>query len=204
MKYVTTAAVIAVSTPGALAGSSIFTDQATFVAQLDGLFLFDDFSGLAFGVPPLDPIVFSENGFSATASAVDSAVDGNGTDDGLFNSPGVLSVNSGSDALRIDFSPNTTSVGGNFFSSDFDFNPQALELTFELGDGTTTSVPSGSGFVGFTNLAGISSLTIDGLDGGLTPNFPAADDLWVGAAIPAPGAGALLALTGIASLRRRR
>lgn len=204
MRIASALAVCAATAVSATASVSQFTNEADFLAQLDGAFLYEDFSGLAFGVAP-NGTAFSDNGFTATASAVDSATDGDGAVSELFNDVGVLSVENATDALFLEFSAGTTAVAGNFFSSDFDLLPQAFEVTIQTNDGTLVSFLSGTGFIGFTDNAGISSLTIDGPDGPNDEfnNWPASSDLWVGA-VPAPGAVALLGVSGLFATRRRR
>lgn len=197
---------------GALASTSVFTDESSFLAQLDGPALNEDFGGLAAGLAA-GPFVFSDNGFTATATSVASAIDGPGGTQEFFNDPGLLTLNSATDAIRFDFSPNTTAVGGVFLATDINFFAvPGVDVIVELNDGTTETITTVTGdeFVGFVNLAGISSIVIDAPDvldpifGGTTPIWPAADQLIAGAAIPAPGAAALLGLAGVAGLRRRR
>jgi len=192
-----------------MAQSSVFTDEASFLAQLDEPFLSEDFSGNTFAGTESS---WSGNGFSADASVIDSPSSGDGLATTLFNDVGILSVQSSTDALVIDFSSNTTAFGGVFLASDLFFAPiPGLQLVFELSDGTneTVTTVSGTEFIGFVNLAGISSVTIDapnGVDlfGDPIFSFPAATQLYVGAAIPTPGAAALRGVVGLAGIRRRR
>ncbi|MEL6310788.1 MAG: hypothetical protein AAFQ17_00225, partial [Pseudomonadota bacterium] len=138
----------------------MFTDLASFQAVLDGAFLSEDFSGNTFGGTES---FFSGNGFSATASTVDSEVDGDGINDGLFNDVGLLSTANATDALVLTFGTNTTAIGGDFISTDIDFFPSDATVTVTLGDGTVENLGAFGGFVGFVNLAGITSVTIDAL-----------------------------------------
>lgn len=205
MKLSLSAIAVAALAGAAFGQSTVFNNQASFVGQLQGAFLFDDFASIPTGLQT-NPLVFSGNGFSATVGAVDSAVDGNGTDDGLFNDPGILSTNSATDAIRFDFGAGTTAVGGNFFASDINFSPIPLTLTFNLSDGTsqTVNTAGSNDFTGFINLSGISSMVVDAPDAGGTFNWAAAEALWVGRAVPTPGALAVLGMAGIAATRRRR
>ncbi|MEM8756567.1 MAG: hypothetical protein AAGF47_02150 [Planctomycetota bacterium] len=193
----------AIAAPASAGGTVVFSDLASFLGQLDGAFLDEDFSGNTFAG---DESFFSGNGFSATASTVDSPVDGDGFADVLFNDVGLLSTNSATDALVLTFSANTTAVGGEFLSTDIDFINSDATVTVTLGDGTVEDLGAFGGFVGFTNPAGISSITIDalGTDSGGLPAFAAASSLVVGAVIPAPASAALLGLGGLAAARRRR
>lgn len=211
MKFVIGTAAIAAAAVGASASTTVFASESAFVAQLDGPFFFDDFAGIQVG-PVDNPLVLSGNGFVIEARGLDSPIEGDGFDGGLFNDPGLLSLNQANDVLRLDFvSGNVTAVGGNFFASDINFAPIPLLVTFELNDGTFETISTdGPEFRGYVNLNGISSLIIDApdvLDGAgnvITPNWPAVDDLWVGRAIPSPGAVGLLGLAGLAAARRRR
>jgi hypothetical protein len=210
MKLTLSAVAVAALAGSAFGQATVFNNQAAFVNQLAGPFLQDNFDGVPTGlVDPLTGLDFSQNGFSFNVNAVDSAVDGDGTNDGLFNDPGLLSNNSATDAMVFTFtSGNVTAVGGNFFSSDISFAPIPLMLDFQLSDGTNVQVTTSgaSDFTGFVNLNGITSLTVDALDDPITPafNWPAADAIWVGRAVPTPGAISVLGLAGLAAARRRR
>ncbi|MEL6796049.1 MAG: hypothetical protein AAFO89_04420 [Planctomycetota bacterium] len=197
------ASACAIAAPSAASTTAVFTDLASFQAVLDGPFLSEDFSGNTFaGTEDF----FSGNGFSATASTIDSEVDGDGINDGLFNDVGLLSTANATDALVLTFSANTTAIGGDFISTDIDFFPSDATVTVTLGDGTVENLGAFGGFVGFVNLSGITSVTIDalGTDSFGLPAFAAAESLIVGAAIPAPASAALLGLGGLAAARRRR
>ncbi len=204
MKLSLSAVAVAALAGAAFGQSTVFNNQAAFVGQLQGAFLFDDFAGIPTGLQ--NDLVFSGNGYSVTVGARDSLVDGNGTDDGLFNDPGILSTNSATDAIRFDFGAGVTAVGGNFFASDITFSAIPLTLTFNLSDGTsqTVNTVSSSDFTGFINLAGISSMVVDAPDSGGTFNWAAAEAIWVGNAVPTPGALAVLGMAGVAATRRRR
>ncbi len=180
--------------------ADVFTDSASFLAQVQPGFYFNNFASV--GAGPATSLNFSSGGFAYTIST------GPGSISGLFNNPGLISTDNAQDVIRIDFtSGNVTAVGGNFFSSDINFNAIAASVTVALSDGQSVSFNSSNAndFRGFTSNQTITSLTIDAFDvpGGAFA-WSTLDNLYVGQAIPAPGAMALLGLGGLAAARRRR
>lgn len=191
---------MAAAVTAAPAMAAVYTDSASFLAQVQPGFYFNNFNSV--GAGPVASLNFSSGGFAYTVSAF-----GPGSQQ-LFNNPGLISTDSALDAIRITFtSGNVTAVGGNFFSSDINFNAIAASVTVALSDGQSVTFNSSSAndFRGFTSTQTITSLTIDALDvpGGAFA-WSTLDNLYVGQAIPAPGAMALLGLGGLAAARRRR
>ncbi|MGD9691736.1 MAG: hypothetical protein AB7G17_02725 [Phycisphaerales bacterium] len=197
----TKCAFVAVAAGAAFAGVSsatVFTTQASFVAQLQAGFYLENFASVPTGsVPSLN---FSSGGFSYTVSAT-----GPGTNN-LFNDPGIISTDSATDAILVTFTGGApTAVGGNMWSTDINFQPFAAAMTITLSDGQTRSFNSSSAsdFTGFTSGVAITSILIDAADTGGNA-WATLDNLYVGRAIPTPGAAALMGVAGLAGLRRRR
>jgi hypothetical protein len=202
-----TFALAAVVAAAGSASAQFFSDEASFNAQLASSFT-EDFSGIPTGLVDM-PLSFSGNGFGFSVEAVDSPVDGNLLNDGLFNDPGLLSTNSATDGMQFTFSGPVQAVGGNIFSSDINFAAQPLVISLNFSDGGSDSfVTNGSSdFIGYVSASNITSLFIDALDAvdpifGNTPNWVAVDSLTVGSRIPAPASA--FALLGLAAARRRR
>ncbi len=192
--------VVAVAALAGAASAAVFTNQAAFVAQLQPGFFFNAFNSVAAG--PSGPLAFSGGGFSYTISTQPGAVSG------LYNDPGVISTDNAGDQILVTFtSGNVTAVGGNMWSTDILVQPVASTVTITLSDGQTrvfnSTLPTD--FTGFTSGVTITSILIDAgntATGG--PAWPTLDNLYVGRAIPAPGAAAAFGLVGLAGLRRRR
>ena len=201
-----------IMTPGIIAlmagapiatAADTYTDETDFLNNVQPGFYTEDFSSVPTGAQ--GTLSFSGNGFSYDVSStigMDPGSDGSG---GLFNDPGLLSLNLATDALEIAFtSGNVTAVGGDFFASDFSFLEIPADVTVNLNDGSSISF-SGSSFAGFTSSSVISSVVIDASDATLgAPAWPTVDNLIVGSQIPAPAGLALLGLGGIGAARRRR
>ncbi|MFM7133369.1 MAG: hypothetical protein ACKO0W_03535 [Planctomycetota bacterium] len=126
---------------------------------------------------------------------------------GLYAAAGLFSTNNIA-PLSFDFSSTQVrSVGGNFFSTDINFNFVTSIIQVSLNDGTSYfgQIDNAADFVGFysTN-ALISSITITAIPvpGGTQSVYPTVDNLSWGI-VPAPGAIALLGLAGLAGRRRR-
>lgn len=179
--------------------ATVYTDSASFLANVQPGVYFEDFAGVPAGEAP--SLSFSDGTFSYDITAGFGG--GTGT---LFNDPGLISTNSAVDFLQIDFtSGNVTAVGGNMYATDIFFFPVVADMVITLSDGTVESFTSSSAtdFRGFTSGVVITSLTIEAVDG-LAPAWATLQNFYVGAAVPAPGALALLGLGGIAAGRRRR
>ncbi|MCC5822202.1 MAG: hypothetical protein LAT64_13945 [Phycisphaerales bacterium] len=180
-------------------GATVYTDSASFLDNVLPGFYFNDFAGVPTGSQP--SLNFSGNGFSYTVSAT-----GPGSNN-LFNNPGLISLDDANDSIVVTFtSGNVTAVGGNFWSTDINFQPRAAEVVIELSDGTVVSYNSTSAadFRGFTSNDIITSISITALNPLAGPAWATMDNLYVGQVIPAPGAMALLGLGGLAAARRRR
>ena len=195
------AAVGALSVAGlATAGTAtVFTDMASFMANVQMGSYTNNFATVPTGAQPalnFGPV----NGFAYTVSAA-----GAGSNQ-LFNDPGIISTDSALDSIVVTFTgAPVTAVGGNFWATDISFFPTGTGITINLSDGTNISYTSTgpSDFRGFISDVAITSMTIDAPD---VPGnaWATMDNLTVGAAVPAPGAVAVLGLAGLAGVRRRR
>ena len=112
------------------------------------------------------------------------------------------------EAMTISFDAGVVQgVAGNLFATDINFNVVPSIVQISLADGTSyvAFVDSATAFAGFYSTgAAINSITISAqpLPGGTNSVYPTFDNMKL-AAIPAPGALALLALAGLAGRRRR-
>lgn len=182
----------------AMASSTVYTDLASFLANTQPGFFFNNFTGVPTGSVP--SVGAAGNGYAYTITAT-----GLGSNN-LFNDPGIISTDSALDAILVTFTgAPVTAIAGNFWASDINFAPTGTNITINLSDGTNVSfgTTGPNTFRGFTSNVAITSMTID------APESPAnawatMDNFYVGAAIPAPGAVAMLGLAGLVANRRRR
>jgi hypothetical protein len=194
-----------------VSAATVYTDEATFLAQLNPQYFLEDFNNYTFGVP-LDgsqPTANygSVNGYSWSASVPNNWPSSYGIV-GLYSLPNALTTYAAEDKLTINFTGKpVTALGGIFASTDINGDVIQQTVTVTLSDNTTVSL-TGSGFLGFTSNFAISYLTIDGLD---TPNsnWPQLSHFYTGsaeiAAVPAPAAVWLFGsgLLGLSSFKRR-
>ena len=98
-----------------------------------------------------------------------------------------------------------TAVGGNFWGTDINFNTIPADMSVELSDGTVHnySTSSPTGFAGFVSDMTITSVIV-GVSAGGGNVWATLDNLYVGGAIPTPGALGLFGVAGLAAARRRR
>jgi hypothetical protein len=215
----------------AFAAQTFFT-QASFLSNVNaGYFsvqpIFDAYGQgdrpvAGFGGDPtlgLPPATFSGNGFTVTAETPPVGI---GSADFILTygtgTPNYLTTNNPAPApMTLTFSGNVTAVGGNFFTTDFNFDTTPGTISLTLSDGTFVNLSSTAGspfpFVGFTATEGrtISSLAFSIPTNGA---YTSVDNLIIGSETaaaaafnaPEPGTLALLVLGGlpIVGLLRRR
>lgn len=184
----------------AAAGTAVYTDSASFIAALAPGYFSNPFNDTVNGPSP--NLSYSQNGYSYTVGTQPGAVSG------LYNAPGLISTDNSGDSIFVEFtSGNVFAVGGNFWATDVSVLPTGTDVTVTLSDGTSVTYTSSgpSDFRGFISDVAITSITIDAPS--LAPNdglWATMDNLTVGAAVPAPGAIAVLGAAGLAGFRRRR
>ena len=174
---------------GSTAGASmVYTNQATFLANVQPGAYLESFDSLALG-PLNSPMTFSQGSFAYSASVAN----------GFFNvgtsSDVWLSTNFPEDPIVINFSAgNINAVGGFFFGTDFAGNANTGTVTVALDNGSIYSFTdaSATNFIGFTFDQPIRSLTVGTTD---LSTWATVNDFIVGtAAVPEPPSLVMLCL----------
>lgn len=175
-----------------------FSSETDFVNAIQSDYYLETFDDLGFGTvnaPTWDAP--GANGYEWTAS---------GDPGNLYSVPGALSTDVAEDAINISFTGlEATAFGGDFLGTDFDGNAIESDVTVTLsnGDSHVLENQTGDTFFGWVGDTAIDSITITADAGADTLAWPAVDNFYVGQAIPAPGALALLGLAGLTARRRR-
>lgn len=192
-------ATLAVLAAAGSANAAVYTSSAAFLPNLAPGFYLEGFGAVAAG--PAASLNFGPvNGYSYTVGTPAGSVSG------LYNDPGLISTDNATDAIQITFTgAPVTAVGGNFWSTDINFAAIPATVTLQLSDGTTEvfNSTSSADFRGFTSGVAITSMTINAADVPVNA-WATLDNLYVGAAVPAPGSLALVGLGALVAGRRRR
>jgi hypothetical protein len=108
-----------------------------------------------------------------------------GASGGLYNLSGAVSTLNSGDMLSIHFSgAPVTAIGGNFWATDFSFEPSGTAITLYLSDGTVHAFDPGGpdAFRGFVSRVPLAYLHIDAPDAGGVNAWSTLDNLVVGVA----------------------
>lgn len=183
---------------GAVGANAVwYTDEATFLVDLDPVFYLEDFSSFQYGDPLAGDaswVAPGGNGYGFTASAPN----------GLWSNDSALSTLQNVDPLTLDLTGKpATAFAGIFANSDIGGNHVAGTTTVTLSTGDEMSVDNADNGTVFLGWIGDSTLTHVSV---LSTDWAEIDHTYVGAkaqSVPEPFSMALLA-AGAASLVRRR
>jgi hypothetical protein len=187
--------------------ASIFTDEATFLSNVQSGSYLESFDSLPFSAFLSDSLSFSQNGFSYNATAIDFEPEFSDFFSTGSSSDVWLSTYSNLTHIVFDFtSGNVSAVGGAFFPVDVLGEFISGSVTLTLSDNTTQTLTdtNSSSFLGLIADPGsfFTSLTVTG--GG---QFPTVNNFRVGtAATPVPTPALLPGLIGLGlgMLRKRQ
>ena len=148
------------------------------------------------------PTGFLPSGYSSSTGPVNWGATATG---GLYVQAGLFSTNNAGQALTFDFSApglSIQAVGGNFFATDFAFNPMPTLVAVQLDDGTSyvNLMTLESSFVGFVS-TGVAINSVSLSLPVAADLFPTVDRMLL-SVLPAPGVIALLGVAGFVGLRR--
>ena len=148
---------------------------------------------------------FYLNGLTGNAGGIQWTASAPGE---LYAGSGYMSTNSADALLTFNLSPSVQGVGGNFFSTDANFNILTAVIGVTLADGTSYVgfASSAADFIGFYSTgAAISSISVS-VAGALPAgtNFATVDNLYFAVSVPAPGAFALIGVAGLVGVSRKR
>ena len=148
---------------------------------------------------------FYLNGLTGNAGGIQWTASAPGE---LYAGSGYMSTNSPEALLTFNLSPSVQGVGGNFFSTDANFNILPAVIGVTLADSTSYVgfASSAADFIGFYSTgAAISSISVS-VAGALPAgtNFATVDNLYFAVSVPAPGAFALIGVAGLVGVSRKR
>ncbi len=116
-----------------------YTNEATFLANIDSSYYLEDFSDFSYGSPLAGDASWDApgaNGYGWTASAAN----------GLWSNDSALSTNASGDPIVIDFTGNpVTAFGGNFANTDISGNILAGTTTVAITGGDSMSIDNPQG-----------------------------------------------------------
>ena len=181
-----------------MAAITTFTDEASFVSQLQAGYYLENFNGQTGGSHPSGLSLSGGTGNAFAYNINDNLSGGvyvftpSGTMPSGWPQGSAVSPNAGTSLVITFTSGNVTAVGGYFFQTTFAGAFASGTVTATLNDGSHVDATSSSGSVGFAGFtsdgASITSLT-------LSPgaNFATMDNFYVGQLAAVPEAGGWVA-----------
>jgi hypothetical protein len=191
--------------------ASIFTDEATFLSNVQSGSYLEKFDSLEPTSP--GPLPFSQNGFIYSATAINSSPRNSGFFNEGRSSDVWLSTFTATTPIVFNFtSGNISAVGGAFFPSQFSGELISGRVTLALSDGTTQTLTdtNSSSFLGLIADPGsfFTSLMVTAVQPPPGAGFiwPTVNNLRVGTATPVPTPALLPGLIGLGlgMLRKRQ
>lgn len=141
-------------------GEGIYTTRAQFLVNLAPGWFDNPFDDVGAGAS--DALEYDHAGTHYIVNTQPGAAGG------LHNQPGVVSTSAPGDMLSIHFSgAPVTAVGGNFWATDYSFEPSGTTIMLYLSDGTVHEFDATGpdAFRGFVSRVPITYLHIDAPDG---------------------------------------
>ena len=163
---------------------TIYTNQATFLADLNPTYYLETFTTASHVELGVTASFGPSNGYSFTASnadgiSIDQAIGGG------YLTPGANGNSNTAIAVNFTASPTpVTAFGANFFDNNSDYSFGTGDLTIVLSDSTTVSITGAAvaDFRGFSSAVPIASFSVTATTPGL---FSSLDNLYVGSAVAA-------------------
>ncbi len=204
-----TLSAIVIPAIGAHAVTTVYTDQASYLAALGAAPRYTEaFAGTTGN--GTTSIAFTGSGYSYDFTSTNAAT---GVAGAVYRNGSFIGAQTDTRTLIITSSSgNFNAIGGNFFLTDIADATVAGSVTLNLGDGTTqtfTVGTTGTEFRGFISTTPITTLT---MAPSVATTYNTVDNLTVAnvaaAAVPEPGTFALLSagllpLVGVVARRRR-
>jgi hypothetical protein len=190
---------ITIVTGDTFALTTVYTEESSFLGAIQPGYYLEDFGAFIGGNEGTSLDFGPVNGFAYTLSA----------SNGLYSGLGIMSTNYTSDQMNIAFTgSDVTAVGGDFWLTDKTFGNLTASIVLSLSDGTQFILPDAdiTKFLGvisdgaaYTSMSFNSTFFNDN-------QYPTIDNIYAGAAVPAPAA-VLLGIFGaglVGWLKRKR
>lgn len=177
-------------------GTTVYTDEATFTAQLQPGYNLETFTGLGPWQNLGSDVDFGTGSYAWHAHA--------NLDVLWALQEGTITAGRSDDHILMTFGSDVTAVGGNFTAIDDVLMTAPNTIVLTLADATTWMTSSWA-FVGFVS-PGVSIVSLDvwcpdgALYGALMPTI---DNIYTGSAVPEPTTICLLGLGALSLLRRK-
>ncbi len=157
--------------------ATVYTDEATFLADLSGPYSLEEFASYTYGSYTgtslnLGPDV---NGFACTIAPYPLG-------DTLYSGDGNMSTNLAADAIRATFTGTPVyATGGWFFAGDISGNYINQAVTITLSDGTTDTFtpPNGTTFRGYIAAVPLTYINVEAPDSPAVA-WPTIDHFYMG------------------------
>lgn len=186
---------VALAIPASASAAVVYENQADFLSNIAPGYYLEGFNAYSFGEVQDLSWDFAQGSWAYTTWA----------ENGLCSGDGYWSVAASADMLIIEFTgAEVTAIGADVWVEDAWAQPMADEIVIMLSDGTTEQYWS-DGSASFRGFVSAEPITAIGFAHGMIGDgWVAVDNLFVGAAVPEPAALVLLAIGGLAAIRRRR
>jgi hypothetical protein len=172
---------ITIVTGDTFALTTVYTEESSFLSAIQPGYCLEDFGAFIGGNEGTSLDFGPVNGFAYTLSA----------SEGLYSGLGIMSTAIASDQINIAFTgADITAIGGNFWLTNSSFQNLTASIVLSLSNGTQLILPDAdiTTFLGFiSDGAAYTSMSFNSTFYN-DNQHPTIDNIYAGAAVPAPAA----------------